>query len=76
MFFIKLHKRYFYRTSITSNWLTILELRRQQKMRSSMTWGLTAAAAAAAVVSLDLGSMGDSVRQIHVILFSDLGLIF
>lgn len=34
-----------------------------------MTWGLTAAAAAAAAVSLDLGSVGDSVRQIHVILF-------
>lgn len=71
------YKRYFYRMSITSNWLTILELRRQQKMRSSMTWGLTAAAAAAAaVVSLDLGSVGDSVRQIHIILFSGLGLIF
>lgn len=38
-----------------------------------MTWGLTAAAAA---VSLDLGSVGGSVRQIPVILFSGLGLIF
>lgn len=33
-------------------------------------------AAAAAAVSLDLGSVGDNVRQIHVILFSGLGLIF